>query len=214
MSRVVVFMNLTLDGVMQAPGRPDEDVRGGFAHGGWATPYADPAMGKVVAESMATTGALLFGRRTYEDFYAIWPHRKNNPFTEVLNNTRKYVASTTLEEPLAWSNSTLLKGDAAKAVAELKTRPGKDIVVLGSGALLQSLMPHNLIDEYVLQIHPLVLGSGRRLFNDGLFATLRLVGTTTTTTGVVIATYQPAEAATAQTKAGAEPAGTSGRNTR
>jgi dihydrofolate reductase len=214
MTRVVVFMNLTLDGVMQAPGRPDEDVRGGFAHGGWATPYADPAMGRVAAESMATTGALLFGRRTYEDFYAVWPHRKNNPFTEVLNNTQKYVASTTLEEPLPWSNSTLLKGDAAKAVAELKARPGKDIVVLGSGALLQSLMPHNLIDEYVLQIHPLVLGSGSRLFNDGLFATLRLVGTTTTTTGVVIATYQPAEATAAQTKADAEPAVTSGRNTR
>jgi len=214
MTSIVVFMSLTLDGVMQAPGRPDEDVRGGFAHGGWATPYADPAMGRVAAESMATTGALLFGRRTYEDFYAVWPHRKNNPFTEVLNNTRKYVASTTLEEPLPWSNSTLLKGDAAKAVAELKARPGKDIVVLGSGALLQSLMPHNLIDEYVLQIHPLVLGSGSRLFNDGPFAALRLVGTTTTTTGVVIATYQPAEAATAQAHAGAEPAGTSGRNTR
>jgi len=214
MTRIVVFMNLTLDGVMQAPGRPDEDVRGGFAHGGWATPYADPAMGRVAAESMATTGALLFGRRTYEDFYAVWPHRKNNPFTEVLNNTRKYVASTTLEEPLPWSNSTLLKGDAAKSVAELKARPGKDIVVLGSGALLQSLMPHNLIDEYVLQIHPLVLGSGSRLFNNNPFAALRLVGTTTTTTGVVIATYQPAEATTAQTKAGAEPAVTSGTNTR
>jgi len=214
MTRIVVFMNLTLDGVMQAPGRPDEDVRGGFSHGGWATPYADPAMGRVAAESMATTGALLFGRRTYEDFYAVWPHRKNNPFTEVLNNTRKYVVSTTLEEPLPWSNSTLLKGDAVKAVAELKARPGKDIVVLGSGALLQSLMAHNLIDEYVLQIHPLVIGSGSRLFNDGPFAALRLVGTKTTTTGVVIASYQPAEATTAQTKAGAEPAVTSGRNTR
>jgi len=214
MTRIVVFMNLTLDGVMQAPGRPDEDVRGGFAHGGWATRYADPTMGKVAAESMATTGALLFGRRTYEDFYSVWPHRKDNPFTEVLNNTRKYVASTTLNEPLPWSNSTLLKGDVANAVAELKARPGKDIVVLGSGALLQSLMSHNLIDEYLLQIHPLVLGSGSRLFNDGPFASLRLVGTTTTTTGVVIATYQPAEKATAQTTADGEPAVTSGRNTK
>ncbi len=213
MTRVVVFMNLTLDGVVQAPGRPDEDVRGGFAHGGWATAYADPVMGKVAAESMASTGALLFGRRTYEDFYAVWPHRKNNPFTEVLNSTRKYVASRTLKEPLPWSNSVLLKGDAAKAVAELKARPGKDIVVLGSGALLQSLMSHNLIDEYVLQIHPLVLGSGSRLFNDGPFASLRLVGTTTTTTGVVIATYRPAEATTGLTKDGAEPAVTSRRNT-
>ena len=214
MTRIVVFMNLTLDGVMQAPGRPDEDVRGGFAHGGWAIPYADPTMGKVAAESMATTGALLFGRRTYEDFYAVWPHRKDNPFTEVLNNTKKYVASTTLKEPLPWSNSTLLKGDAAEAVAELKARPGKDIVVLGSGALLQSLMLHKLIDEYVLQIHPLVLGSGSRLFNDGLFATLRLVGTTTTTTGVVIATYQPAEATTVATEPDAAPAVTAGRNSR
>jgi len=214
MTRLVAFINLTLDGVMQAPGRPDEDVRGGFAHGGWAIPYADPTMGKVAAESMATTAALLFGRRTYEDFYAVWPNRKDNPFTEVLNNTRKYVASTTLKEPLPWSNSTLLKGDAAKAVAELKAQPGKDIVVLGSGALLQSLMLHKLIDEYVLQIHPLVLGSGSRLFNDGPFATLRLVGTTTTTTGVVIATYQPAEATTLATEAEAAPAVTSGRNTR
>jgi dihydrofolate reductase len=214
MTRIVVFESLSLDGVMQAPGRPDEDVRSGFTHGGWAIPYADPAMGKVAAESMATTGALLFGRRTYEDFYSVWPHRKDNPFTDVLNNTVKYVASTTLKEPLPWSNSVLLKGDAANAVAELKAQPGKDIVVLGSGALLQSLMTHNLIDEYVLQIHPLVLGSGSRLFNDGPFATLRLVGSTTTTTGVVIATYQPAEAISAQTKPSAEPAVTSGTSTR
>ena len=192
MTRVVVFMNLTLDGVMQAPGRPDEDARGGFTHGGWAIPYADPVMGRVAAESMAATGALLLGRRTYEDFYAVWPNRKDNPFTEVLNNSRKYVASTTLTEPLPWKNSTLLKGDAAKAVAELKGRPGKDIVVLGSGALLQSLMSNNLIDAYVLQIHPLVLGSGRRLFNDGPLD-LRLVDTRATPTGVVIATYERAE---------------------
>ena len=194
MSRIVAFINLTLDGVMQAPGRPDEDRRGGFEHGGWAMPYADPEMGKVAAESMATTDALLFGRRTYEDFYAVWPNRTDdNPFTDVLNNTRKYVASTTLEEPLPWVNSTLLKGDAADAVARLKEQPGKDIVILGSGELMKSLMRRNLVDEYVLQIHPLVLGSGRRLFTDrGSFATLRLVGSKTTTTGVLIATYQPA----------------------
>jgi dihydrofolate reductase len=207
-------MNLTLDGVMQAPGRPDEDLRGGFAHGGWATAYADPVMGRVAAESMATTGALLFGRRTYEDFYAVWPNRQNNPFTEVLNNTRKYVASTTLAEPLPWSNSTLLKGDAAEAVAELKAQPGKDIVVLGSGALLQSLMRHNLVDEYVLQIHPLVFGSGSRLFTDGLFATLRLIDTKTTTTGVLVVTYQPVQPAAEKTEAGSVPPVTSRRNTR
>ncbi len=189
---VVVFMNLTLDGVMQAPGRLDEDVRGGFQLGGWAIPYADAAMGRVAGESMANTGALLFGRRTYEDFYAVWPNRTDNPFTEVLNNTRKYVASTTLKEPLPWGNSTLLKGDAAEAVAGLKKQPGKQLVVLGSGELVRSLMRHNLIDEYVLQIHPLILGSGHRLFPDGGAVTaLRLVDSKTTTTGVVIATYQP-----------------------
>ncbi len=187
MSKVVVFTNLTLDGVMQAPGRPDEDRRGGFEHGGWATPYATM---EAAEESMANTGALLLGRRTYEDFYTVWPNRTDNPFTAVLNNTQKYVASTTLSEPLSWSNSTLLKGDTAEAVARLKEEPGKDLVVLGSGELVQSLMRHNLVDAYVLLIHPLVLGSGRRLFPDGgAVAALRLVDTKTTTTGVVIATY-------------------------
>jgi dihydrofolate reductase len=196
MSRVVVVTHLTLDGVMQAPARPDEDLRGGFAHGGWATPYGDAVMGRVMAEGMAQSegGALLFGRRTYEDFFSVWPNRTDNPFTVVLNTMQKYVASTTLEEPLPWSNSTLLQGDAADAVARLKEQPGKDLVILGSGELAQSLMRRNLIDEYLLTIHPLVLGSGRRLFPDGgAFAALRLVDTKTTTTGVVIATYQPAE---------------------
>ena len=197
MSKAVVFMNLTLDGVMQAPGRPDEDRRGGFEHGGWAMPYATM---EAAEESMAYTGALLLGRRTYEDFYAVWPNRTDNPFTAVLNNTQKYVASTTLEEPLPWSNSTLLKGDAAEAVARLKEELGKDLVILGSGELVQSLMRRNLVDEYVLLIHPLVLGSGRRLFADGgAFAALRLVGTKTTNNGVVIATYQPAEPAARKT---------------
>src|SRR6266571_77773 len=190
MSKVVVFTNLTLDGAMQAPGRPDEDRRGGFEHGGWATPYATM---EAAEESMSNTGALLLGRRTYEDFYTVWPNRTDNPFTAVLNNTQKYVASTTLSEPLSWSNSTLLKGDAAEAVASLKEEPGKDLVVLGSGELVQSLMRRNLVDAYVLLIHPLVLGSGRRLFPDGgASAALRLVDTKTTTTGVVIVTYQPA----------------------
>jgi dihydrofolate reductase len=194
LSKVVVFMNVTLDGVMQAPGRPDEDRRSGFAHGGWAIPYADATLGNVAAESMATTGALLLGRRTYQDFYSHWPHRTDNPFTEVLNNTQKYVASTSLEEPLPWSNSTLLQGDAAEAVARLKTQPGKQLVILGSGELVRSLLRRGLVDQYVLQIHPLILGSGRRLFTDGhAVAALQLVDTKTTTTGVVIATYQPAE---------------------
>src|SRR6266550_6995104 len=136
MSKIVVFMNLTLDGVMQAPGRPDDDPRGGFEHGGWAMPYATM---EATEESKAYSGALLLGRRTYEDFYTVWPNRTDNPFTEVLNNTQKYVASTTLEEPLPWSNSTLLKGDAAETVARLKEEPAsQDLVVLGSGDLIQS----------------------------------------------------------------------------
>src|SRR5262245_8615314 len=159
MGKVVVNLSLTLDGVMQAPGRPDEDTRGGFEHGGWALPYFDPVvMGRAAAESMAKMPPLLLGRRTYEDFYKVWPNRTDNPFTEVLNNSRKYVASRTLEEPLPWINSTLLKGDAAETVAGLKEQMDQDIVILGSGELVRSLMRHNLIDEYVLSIHPLVLG--------------------------------------------------------
>ena len=194
MRKVIVNNSLTLDGVMQAPGRPDEDRRGGFEHGGWAQRYFDSVMADVAAESMAEGTALLFGRRTYEDFASFWPNQTDdNPFTPVLNESQKYVASTTLEEPLSWANSTLLRGDAAQAVATLKEEPGKDLVVLGSGELVQSLMRRNLVDQYVLLIHPLVLGSGRRLFpDDGAFAALRLVDSTTTTTGVVIATYQPA----------------------
>ena len=143
---------------------------------------------------MATSGALLLGRRTYEDFYRVWPNRSDNPFSEVLNNSQKYVASTTLKEPLPWINSTLLKGDAAGAVARLKEQPGKDIVILGSGVLVRSLMKHDLIDEYILLIHPLILGAGHRLFaDDGTFAALQLVNLQTSTKGVVIASYRPAE---------------------
>jgi dihydrofolate reductase len=191
MRKVTVTNNLSLDGVMQAPGRPDEDTRGGFQRGGWALPYNDPVMGRVMEEGMAHTGALLLGRRTYEDFAGYWPRQKDNPFTEVLDNVQKYVASRTLSEPLPWQNSTLLQGDAAEAVATLKSEPGPDIAILGSGELIQSLRSHNLIDEYVLLIHPLLLGSGRRLFPDGgPPSELRLAGSVITSTGVVIATYQ------------------------
>lgn len=192
MRKVIVFNHLTLDGVMQAPGRPDEDRRGGFKHGGWATARMDAVLGSVAGDGMGKGGSLLFGRRTYQDFAALWPKQQDNPFTAVLNKARKYVASTTLKEPLPWSNSTLLKGDAAKAVASLKKRPGKDLVVLGSGELIQSLMRRNLVDRYVLMIHPVVLGSGRHMFtNKGALAALRLVDTKTSTTGVVIVTYEP-----------------------
>jgi dihydrofolate reductase len=191
MSKIIVFNSITLDGVMQAPGGPDEDRRGGFTRGGWAQPYNDEVMANLAAEGMTDAGPLLFGRRTYEQFYSYWPHQTDNPYTDVLNSSQKYVASRTLAEPLAWQNSTLLQGDAAAAVAELRDRPGKDIVVMGSGDLLQTLMRHGLVDSYILLIHPLVLGSGRRLFPDnGPDAKLRLVNSVPTTTGVIIATYE------------------------
>jgi dihydrofolate reductase len=191
MRKITAVESVTLDGVMQAPGAPDEDRRGGFEHGGWAQPYSDEVMGEEMGKGMGRTD-LLFGRRTYENFYAYWPNAPQpNPFTEVLNNTPKYVASGTLTEPLPWMNSTLLRGDAGQSVAKLKEEPGKDLVVLGSGELVQSLMRHDLIDEFVLLIHPLVLGTGRRLFADGVpHATLRLAESKPTTTGVIIATYQ------------------------
>jgi dihydrofolate reductase len=192
MPRVVVIDHVTLDGVMQAPGRPDEDRRGGFAHGGWSPPYGDDVMGAALGARMAKSGGLLLGRRTFEDLLSYW-NTQDSPFKNALNNAPKYVASRTRREPLPWPNSTLLEGDAADAVADLKKAPGNDLHVMGSGELVQSLMAPNLIDEYMLLIHPLVLGSGRRLFGDrGAATSLRLVGdVTTTSTGVVIATYQP-----------------------
>lgn len=197
MGKVVVFTNLSLDGVMQAPARPDEDRRGGFAHGGWAAPYA--AMTQA-GDSIGNIGALLLGRRTYEDFYAVWPSRKDSPFSAMLDNMQKYVASTTLSEPLPWINSTLLKGDATQTVAKLKRELDRDLMIMGSGELAQSLMRSNLIDRYVLLIHPLILGSGRRLFPDGgTFAALQLIASSTTSNGVVIATYQPTTSSVGET---------------
>jgi len=190
MSNIVAFVNVTLDGVMQAPGRLDEDTRGNFAHGGWGAPYQAMAS---AGEVMANAGALLLGRRTYKDFHSVWPKRTSSPFSAYMDNIQKYVASRTLEEPLPWQNSTLLKGDAAETVAALKKDPGKDLIIMGSGELIQSLMKTNLIDKYVLLIHPLVLGTGRRLFPDGgAPASLRLLNSKTTDKGVVIATYGPA----------------------
>ena len=191
MARLRVHNSLTLDGVMQAPGGADEDRRDGFEYGGWAQPYFDPVMAEAAGEAMSQGGAMLFGRRTYEQFASFWPNQPDDdPFAKVLNEMHKYVASTTLDEPLPWANSTLLKGDVADAVAKLKEELDKDLVMLGSGELIRSLMPHGLIDEYTLQIHPLVLGSGRHLFtDDSAYATLRLVKSKATTTGVLLATY-------------------------
>lgn len=195
MGKVVVTNHVSLDGVMQAPAGADEDPRGGFARGGWAVADTDEVMGRVMAEGMARGGALLFGRRTYEQFFGFWPHQTDNPFTEVLNSTPKYVASTTATEPLPWVNSTLLP-DAAAGVEALRADSDGDLTILGSGVLIQSLARRGLVDRYVLMIHPVVLGSGRRLFiDDGAPAGLRLTDSVTTTTGVIIATYdvQPAD---------------------
>jgi dihydrofolate reductase len=194
MRKVIVNEFLSLDGVMQAPGSPDEDRSGGFAHGGWQMPYFDDVFAGVAAEGIAETGGYLFGRRTYEIMAAYWPSQPDDDmFAATLNNLPKYVASTTLSEPLEWKNSTLLQGDVAKAVAELKEQPGGNLVVLGSGELVQTLMENDLVDEYGLMINPIVLGSGKRLFRDGSAKRpLRLVRSKTSSTGVLIATYEPA----------------------
>lgn len=152
-------------------------------------------MAQKMGERMVAGGGLagwLFGRRTYEELLSYWNQRSDSPFGQQLNRTPKYVASTTLKEPLPWPNSTLLRGDAAEAVATLKAQCGGVLAIMGSGVLIASLMAANLIDEYLLMIHPVVLGSGRRLFGDGAGARLRLTDTVTTPTGVLIATYEPA----------------------
>ena len=197
MRKLMVLEMVTLDGVMQAPGGREEDTRGGFAHGGWSAPYNDPVKMQVMGEGMSRGADLLFGRWTYEKMYKVWHGRTDNPFTAVFERSQKYVASRTLTEPLPWVKSTLLEGDAADAVARLKQEPGLDLLVMGSGVLADSLMRRGLVDQYQLLIHPLVLGSGRRLFNDGVpRSALRLVSSVPTTTGVIIATYEPADRAT------------------
>jgi dihydrofolate reductase len=190
--RIVVINHLTLDGVMQSPGRPDEDTRGGFSHGGWAIPANDDAMIQAIGERMATPGGgLLLGRRSYEDMLAAW-NARGGPFKDGLNNAHKYVVSSSSATRLDWPNSTLVHGDIPAAVAELKHKSGGNIVIMGSGQLIRSLLPHGLIDEYLLMIYPLVLGSGQRLFDhDDHVTELQLVSSSTTTTGVILATYQP-----------------------
>lgn len=190
MRKVIVFTNLTLDGVMQGPGRPDEDRRGGFEHGGWAAPYN--AMNEVKSKGLENAGPLLFGRRTYEDFFTFWSSQPGNPYIERLTNTPKYVASRTLQEPLPWENSTLLDHNVPGAIAALKAQGGENLLVMGSGELVQTLIEHDLVDRYVLLIHPLILGSGRRLFRDGSgMATLELIDSQTMENGVVAVTYRP-----------------------
>jgi dihydrofolate reductase len=190
--RIVVINHITLDGVMQAPGRPDEDTRGGFSHGGWAIPGNDEVMGQALTGRMGRPdGGLLLGRRSYEGMLAAW-NAQGGPYKDALNAAPKYVASTSSATRLDWPNSTLLHSDIPAAVAELKQNSTGDLVIMGSGQLIRSLLPHGLIDEYLLMIHPLVLGSGQRLFDhDANVAKLRLLSSTPTTTGVIIATYQP-----------------------
>lgn len=192
MRKLTVLNNLTLDGVMQGPGRPDEDTRNGFGAGGWAQSYADAVMGEYLGAGMGSTHELVLGRRTWEDFASFWPTQGDNPFTELLNTLTKHVASRTLHEPLAWANSRLLRGDAVEAVAALRNQDGPDLLCMGSGKLLQSIMAAGLVDEYTLLIHPLVLGTGSKFFTEALpRMEFKLVEAITTTTGVIIAVYRP-----------------------
>jgi dihydrofolate reductase len=189
MGKVIVINQLTLDGVMQGPGRADEDTRGGFEHGGWGVPRGDEAMVAKMGERMGGDRAFLFGRRTYEDLLTSW-NAKGGPFKDALNDARKYVASSNPATKLDWPNSSLLHGDIPAAVADLKESSDTNLVIMGSGVLIGSLMAADLIDEYLLMIHPLVLGTGRRLFAGGTQASLRLVDSITTSTSVLIATYE------------------------
>jgi dihydrofolate reductase len=196
MGRIVVMNHVTLDGVMQGPGRTDEDTRGGFTLGGWGQRSVTPgdATGQAMGERMAAGGGLagwLFGRRTYQELLATW-NARGGPFKDALNNAPKYVASATLEEPLPWPGSTLLRGDIVDAVRTLKAQSDGVLAIMGSGVLIGSLMAANLIDEYLLMIHPLVLGTGRRLFPGDVHMPLRLTSGATTPAGVMIATYEPA----------------------
>ncbi len=191
MSKIVISTFVTLDGVMEDPGGSE-----GFQHGGWQLPFFDQDLGTGVLEELFAADALLLGRVTYQHFAAAWPSLTDEEgFADRMNSLPKFVASTTLQEPLAW-NAILLKGDVAEAVAELKRQPGQSILVQGSSELAQTLMRHSLIDEYRLWVHPVVVGSGKRPFHDGIPpTTLRLVGTQVTSTGVVRLTYQPAQQA-------------------
>lgn len=194
--KLVVNEFLTLDGVMQAPGAADEDRSGGFEHGGWQLSYFDDVFARAVVGGMAEAGGFVFGRKTWETFAAYWPTApaEEQEVAEPLNNLPKYVASRTLREPLAWNNSTLIPGDVVEGVGQLKQQSGKDLHLIGSGDLAQTLIGNDLVDEYRLMIHPLVLGSGKRLFRDGnARRLLALVESTTSTTGVLIATYRPAD---------------------
>lgn len=186
--RIVVLSHITLDGVMQGPGRHEEDTRDGFTHGGWAAARSDDAIQQAWGERLTRSSGFLLGRRTYEDVLGYW-NTQDSPFTAALNQAPKYVASTGTPT-LKWPSSTLLTGDVPAAVTKLKATLDRDLHIMGSGALIRSLSEHGLIDEYLLSIHPIVLGSGRRLFADGFPpVTFDLTSATTTKAGVIIATF-------------------------
>lgn len=192
MRPLVVNTFVTLDGVMQAPGGPEEDPTGDFTHGGWSAGYWDGDMGARMGELMSAPFDLLLGRRTYEIFAAHWPHVPDEPGAEQLNSARKYVASRTLDR-VEWNNSTLLEGGVAEAVAKIKQEDGPEIQVHGSSDLIQTLLEHDLIDEFRLMTFPVVLGTGKRIFGDGAApAGLELANSATSSTGVVMATYKRA----------------------
>jgi dihydrofolate reductase len=192
MSKIVVDTFLTLDGVLQAPGGQEEDVESGFAHGGWQGQYFDEETGEFVGQGIANTEGLLLGRKTYDIFAAYWPNvtGQDADIAKVLNAVPKYVASRTLKS-VEWQNSTLLGDDVPDAVAKLREKPGGEIHVIGSGDLIQTLIRHDLVDEYRLIIYPLVLGTGKRLFADGVVPTgLELVESRATSGGAVICVYR------------------------
>jgi dihydrofolate reductase len=196
MRKVIVNEWMTLDGVVQAPGAADEDTSGGFEHGGWHLPYFDDLSRKWVVENLTAAGGFLFGRRTYQGFAGHWPDasEEEQAIAEPLNTRPKYVASTTLIDPLDWQNSTVLQGDIAEGVVALKQDDGGDLYVLGSTELVRTLMDHDLVDEFRVMIDPLVVGGGKRIFrDDGKLAPLRLVESQVTTTGAILATYAAAE---------------------
>lgn len=196
MRKLIANEFMTLDGVVQASSYADEDTTGGFKHGGWHSRYFDDLSMRWVVENVSRAGGYLFGRGTYEMFAAHWPDapQEEQALAEPLNTLPKYVASTTLAEPLEWKNSTLLRGDIAKAVTALKMEDGRDLHVIGSPGLVQSLIGHGLVDELQVMIDPLIVGGGKRLFrDDGALTPLRLVESHVTSTGAIIATYAAAE---------------------
>lgn len=196
MRPLVISMFMTLDGVMQAPGGPEEDTEGGFPYGGWQGRHFDEEAGHIVDEQMATVDAVLLGRKTYEIFAAYWPHApQEDPVARTLNSVPKYVWSNTLQR-VEWHNSHLIRGDLVEEVTRLKEQPGKGVLsITGSSKLAQSLMRHGLVDEYSLWFHPVVLGTGKRLFEDVPRMEMELVDMRRTPTGIVILRYRPAAAA-------------------